>query len=132
MSDLRGGVTNADCIFGIRWSNGGRTYDYPKHKLILNRIFNNLIRLIFGIRYNDCTNAFKLYKRETIDGIKPILSPHFNLTVELPLKTIIRGFTYNVLPNTWRNRTLGESNLKIKEMGSRYLFVLIYCFIENL
>jgi dolichol-phosphate mannosyltransferase len=123
--------SNVDCIFGTRWSNGGRTYDYPKHKLILNRIFNNLIRLIFGIRYNDCTNAFKLYKRETIDGIKPILSPHFNLTVELPLKAIIRGFSYNVLPNTWRNRTFGKSNLKIKEMGSRYLFILIYCFIEK-
>jgi len=124
--------SDVDCVFGSRWSLGGKTYDYPRHKLILNRIFNNVIRLLFGIRYNDCTNAFKLYKKETIDGLKPILSPHFNLTVELPLKAIIRGFSYKVLPNTWRNRSFGKSNLKIKEMGSRYLFILIYCFIEKL
>jgi dolichol-phosphate mannosyltransferase len=84
-----------------------------------------------GIKYNDTTNAFKLYKREVIDGVKPILSPHFNLTIELPLKAIIRGFTYTVVPNSWTNRKYGVSKLKIKEMGSRYFFILMYCFIEK-
>jgi dolichol-phosphate mannosyltransferase len=87
--------------------------------------------LLFGIKYNDVTNAFKLYKRETIDGVKPFLSPHFNLTVEIPLKAIIRGYTYAVLPNSWTNRKHGVSNLKIREMGSRYFFILLYCLIEK-
>lgn len=120
-----------DCVFGTRWSKGGKVYDYPKHKLYLNRFFNNIVRLLFGIKYNDVTNAFKLYKKETIDGVKPFLSPHFNLTVEIPLKAIIRGYTYAVIPNSWTNRKHGVSNLKIREMGSRYFFILLYCLIEK-
>ncbi|MBC7381612.1 MAG: glycosyltransferase family 2 protein [Bacteroidia bacterium] len=120
-----------DCVFGTRWSKGGKVYNYPFHKLYLNRFFNNVVRILFGIKYNDVTNAFKMYKKETIQGIQPFLSPHFNLTVELPLKAIIRGYTYVVLPNSWINRKHGVSKLKIREMGSRYFFILLYCLIEK-
>lgn len=120
-----------DCVYGTRWSKGGKVYDYPRHKLYLNRLFNNIVRMLFGIRYNDITNAFKLYKKEVIEGVKPFLSPHFNLTVEIPLKAIIRGYSYAVVPNSWTNRKHGVSNLKIKEMGSRYFFILLYCLIEK-
>ena len=120
-----------DCVFGSRFVKGGITYDYPKHKYLINRFANNLIRFLIGMKYNDATNAFKLYKKSTIDGLKPFLSAHFNLTIELPLKAIIRGYSYGVLPNSWRNRKAGESNLKIKEMGSRYLFILLYILIEK-
>jgi len=123
--------TGCDCVFGSRFIRGGAVFDYPKHKLILNRIANNLVRLLFRIRYNDCTNAFKLYSRETISGLHPFLSPHFNLTLELPLKAIIRGYSYRVVPNSWRNRKAGVSKLKIREMGSRYLYILLYCLIEQ-
>ncbi len=120
-----------DCVFGSRFMKGGRTYGYPKFKLIINRFANLFIRMLFGIRYNDTTNAFKMYRRETIEGLKPFLSHHFNLTVELPLKAITRGHSYAVLPNTWINRKTGESKLKLKEMGSRYLFIVLYCLIEK-
>lgn len=120
-----------DCVFGTRWSRGGAVYDYPWAKRLINRTANNLVRMVFRMKYNDCTNAFKLFSRETIDGIKPFLSPHFNLTLELPLKAIVRGYSYAVLPNSWRNRRAGESKLKIKEMGSRYFFILLYCLIEK-
>lgn len=122
---------NLDCVFGSRFIRGGATFDYPKHKYLINRFANTLIRLLLGMSYNDSTNAFKLYKKSTIQGLKPFLSAHFNLTIELPLKAIIRGYTYGVLPNSWRNRKAGESNLKIKEMGSRYLFILLYVIIEK-
>lgn len=120
-----------DCVFGSRFMKGGKTEDYPKLKLVVNRLANLFICVIFGIRYNDTTNAFKMYHRETIEGLKPFLSHHFNLTVELPLKAITRGYSYAVLPNTWTNRKTGESKLKIKEMGSRYLFIVLYCLIEK-
>ena len=120
-----------DCVFGTRWSKGGKVYDYPIHKLYLNRFFNNIVRVLFRLKYNDMTNSFKLYKKETIEGLKPFLSPHFNLTIELPLKAIIRGYSYAVLPNSWTNRKYGESKLKIREMGSRYFFILMYCLIEK-
>lgn len=122
---------NVDCVFGSRFMKGGKVLDYPFHKLILNRIANTIIRFVIGTRYNDATNAFKLYKRETIEGIKPFLSPHFNLTIELSLKSIVRGYSYVVVPNSWRNRKTGVSKLRIREMGSRYFFILMYCFIEK-
>jgi dolichol-phosphate mannosyltransferase len=122
---------NVDAVFGSRFDKGGKVIDYPKIKLLINRIANLIIRMVIGIKYNDTTNAFKLYKRHTIDGIKPFMSPHFNLTVELPLKAFVRGYTFAIVPNSWRNRKHGESKLKIKEMGSRYFFILMYCFIEK-
>lgn len=124
-------TTGADCVFGSRFISGAKVLDYPWPKLLLNRLANAFIRVLFKLKYNDVTNAFKLYSRGTIDGLQPLLSHHFNLTVELPLKAIIRGFSYRVLPNTWTNRKTGTSKLKIKEMGSRYLFIVLYCFIER-
>ena len=123
--------TGVDCVFGSRFMRGGRVIDYPFHKLIVNRIANNIIRFVIGTGYNDSTNAFKLYSRQTIEGLKPFLAPHFNLTIELSLKSIVRGYSYVVLPNSWTNRKTGVSKLKIREMGSRYFFILMYCFIEK-
>lgn len=122
---------NVDAVFGSRWMKGGKVVDYPMLKKVINRVANAIIRMMMGISYDDTTNAFKLYKRETIEGLKPFLAPHFNLTVELPLKTIVRGYSYAVVPNSWTNRKFGVSKLKIKEMGSRYFFILMYCWFEK-
>lgn len=120
-----------DCVFGTRWSKGGRVVDYPWVKRVVNRMANNLVRIVFRLKYDDCTNAFKLYSSGTIRGVQPLLSPHFNLTLELPLKAIVRGYSYAVVPNSWHNRKAGVSKLKIKEMGSRYFFIMLYCLIEK-
>lgn len=124
-------LSGCECAFGSRWGKGGKVVDYPLHKYVLNRLANWIIRILFGLRYNDVTNAFKMYRASVIPGLKPFLSHHFNLTVELPLKAIIRGYSYRVVPNTWINRKAGVSKLRIREMGSRYLFIIIYCFIEK-
>ena len=120
-----------DCVFGSRFIKGGSAINYPIIKKIINRMANLIIKVLIGIKYNDTTNAFKLYKKTTIDGLRPIISPHFNLTIELPLKAIIRGYSYEVIPNSWNNRQYGISKLKIREMGSRYFFILMYCFFEK-
>jgi dolichol-phosphate mannosyltransferase len=120
-----------DCVFGSRFMRGSQVVDYPVHKLAINRLANWFIKTIFNIRYNDVTNAFKLYRREVIAGVQPILSHHFNLTVELPLKAIARGYSYSVIPIRWYNRKAGISKLKINEMGSRYLFIVLYVWLEK-
>jgi dolichol-phosphate mannosyltransferase len=120
-----------DAVFGSRFVKGGKVVDYPWLKLRINRLANLFLRLLFGYKLNDTTNAFKAYRRDTIDGCRPLLSPHFNLTVELPLKTIVRGFSWTTMPITWRNRQTGVSKLKIKEMGSRYLFICLYVWLEK-
>lgn len=120
-----------DCVFGSRFVKGGGTIDYPWLKLRLNRLFNSFIRVLFRLGLNDTTNAFKAYRRHVIDGCRPLIAPHFNLTVELPLKAIVRGYTWTGVPITWRNRRTGEAKLKIKEMGSRYLFIVLYVWLEK-
>ena len=120
-----------DCVFGSRFMRGGGVIDYPWIKLFLNRCFNLFIRILFRIKLNDTTNAFKAYRRSVIAGVAPILSQHFNLTVEIPLKAIVRGYSWKVIPITWRNRRFGVAKLKIAEMGSRYLFICLYCWLEK-
>ena len=120
-----------DCVFGSRFMRGGGTIDYPPIKLLMNRLANAFVRFLFRHGLNDTTNAFKAYRKEVIDGVSPILSPHFNITVELPLKAIVRGYNFTVIPITWRNRRTGLAKLKIKEMGSRYLFIVFYVWLEK-
>jgi dolichol-phosphate mannosyltransferase len=120
-----------DCAFGSRFMRGGTVRDYPKVKLIINRLVNLGIRMLFRHGYNDTTNAFKAYRREVIDNIQPLLSNHFNLTVEMPLKAIVRGYTYAIVPVSWSNRAYGVSKLRLQEMGSRYLFIILYVFLEH-
>ena len=124
-------VGDVDCVFGSRFIKGGKVFNYPFTKLLINRVANLIIQVVIGTRYNDATNAFKLYKRNVIQGISPLIAPHFNLTIELSLKSIVRGYNFVIIPNSWRNRKMGVSKLKIKEMGSRYFFILMYCFIEK-
>jgi dolichol-phosphate mannosyltransferase len=120
-----------ECVFGSRFLKGGGTIDYPWLKLRANRLANTFIRWMFNIPLNDTTNAFKAYRRTVIDGIQPLIAPHFNLTVELPLKAIVRGYSWTTMPITWRNRRSGKAKLKIKEMGSRYFFICMYCWFEK-
>lgn len=119
-----------DCAFGSRFVPGAKVYDYPRLKYVVNRLANQFIRVLFRHRYNDTTNAFKAYRREVVETIQPLLSKHFNLTVEMPLKAIVRGHSYAVVPTSWTNRTSGEAKLAMKEMGSRYLFITLYVWLE--
>ncbi len=121
-----------DCAFGTRFDRGGHTYDYPLFKLVLNRMANGFIRVLFRHGYSDTTNAFKAYRRYVIDQAQPLLSNHFNLTVELPLKAVARGYDFGVVPISWTNRRFGTSKLKIQEMGSRYAFIVLYVWLEQL
>lgn len=120
----------ADCAFGSRFMRGSQIYDYPRFKLIINRIANQVIRLMFNLPYNDTTNAFKGYRAHVIEGCRPFVSPHFNLTIEIPLKAFVRGYTYKIVPISWRNRDIGVSALKLKEQGSRYLYTLLTVWFE--
>jgi len=122
----------AECAFGSRFLPASRLEKYPWPKLVVNRLANRFIQLLFNLDYNDVTNAFKAYRMNVIHGCRPLLSPHFNLTVELPLKAMARGYTYEVIPIGWRQRVHGVSRLKLKEMGSRYLFIVLYVWLEKL
>src|SRR6266567_4143773 len=120
-----------DCVFGSRFMRDGGVVDYPRLKLFLNRIANKSLQFLFRLEHNDITNAFKAYRKTTIDGCRSLLARHFNLTVELPLKAVVRGYTWTSLPITWRNRRSGDAKLKIKEMSSGYLLTCLHIWLEK-
>tara|TARA_Y100001936_G_C16026177_1_gene642665 strand:- start:151 stop:885 length:735 start_codon:yes stop_codon:yes gene_type:complete len=125
-------ITNdLDAVFGSRFIKGGKTVDYPIIKLILNRIGNLLAKFLMWSDLNDFTNGFKIYKKSTLNGLYPLISESFNIFFELPLKTISRGYKYKIIPISYYNRTVGEAKFKIDELGSKYLFTLLYCFLEK-
>jgi len=123
---------NVDAIFGSRFIKNSFVKDYPLFKLILNRFFNTFVRFLFLSEYNDFTNAFKIYKRHVLIKILPIVSEHFNVFLELPLKIIIRKYKYKIIPINWRNRKKGKSKFRINELGSMYLFTMLYCLFEKI
>ena len=120
-----------DCAFGSRFVKGGKVRAYPRFKLFVNRVVNLGLRILFRSGYNDTTNAFKAYRREVIENVQPLLSHHFNLTVELPLKAIVRGHSYAIVPITWTNRAAGKSKLGLQEMGSRYTYIALMIWLEH-
>ena len=121
-----------DAVFGNRFMRGGSIIDYPLSKLILNRLANFIICFLFFTKYSDITNAFKLYRRNVILKLKPFVSAHYNITVELPLKILSRGFNFAVLPNSWKNRNGVIKRLKVTKMANRYWFSILYCLLEKL
>ena len=120
-----------DAILGSRFTQNSKVNDYPFQKLILNRIFNFLVRILFLNKYNDYTNAFKIYKKSVLLEIMPLISESFNIFLEIPLKVISRNYKYKIISINWMGRKKGETKFKIKELRSKYLFTLIYCFIEK-
>ena len=123
---------NLDAVLGSRFLKNSRITNYPILKMVLNRIFNYIVKIIFLSNYNDFTNAFKIYKRKTLKELMPIVSDHFNVFLELPLKIIIRKYKYKIIPISWKGRKIGVSKFKISELGSMYIFTLLYCFIEKI
>lgn len=123
---------NLDAVFGSRFIKGGKTVNYPLLKLILNRIGNLLAKFLIWTDLNDFTNGFKIYRRDSLIKLYPLVSESFNIFFELPLKLIIRGFKYKIIPISYYNRTVGEAKFKIDELGSKYIFTLLYCFLEKI
>ena len=122
---------NLDAVFGSRFLKKSKIYDYPKTKLILNRIFNFFIKILFQSDYNDFTNAFKIYRLSVLKKLTPIVSEDFNVFLEIPLKTISRNYSYRVVPINWTNRKKGKSKFVIRELGSKYIFTALYCWLEK-
>ncbi len=123
---------NLDAVFGSRFLKESLIHGYPKFKLILNRIFNYFISFLYLNKYNDYTNAFKIYKKEILEDLEPIVSESFNVFLEIPLKIINRNLKYKVISINWFGRKIGKSKFKFNELRSKYIFTLIYCFSEKI
>ncbi len=114
-----------DCVFGSRFIKGSKIVNYPKFKLLFNRLTNYFIKTMFHLKTNDITNAFKGYHKNVIKTIQPFISDGFELTAEIPLKAIINGFSYKIIPISWKNRKKGVSKLRILKEGKNYIRIIL-------
>ena len=123
---------NLDAVLGSRFIKNSKIEAYPIKKLILNRIFNFFVSLVYWNKYNDYTNAFKIYKKDVLKTLMPFVSESFNIFLEIPLKIIGRGYSYRIIKINWYGRKKGEAKFKIKELRSKYIFTLLYCLLEKI
>ncbi len=121
-----------DCVFGSRFRKGSKVTHYPPVKLVVNRIVNKAMQVLFMTHHNDLTNAFKVYRRHVIESILPLQAAHFNITIEMSLSSLIRRHRIADVPITWSGRTWGVSNLRLRKMGRRYLCTLLMIWCERL
>jgi dolichol-phosphate mannosyltransferase len=120
-----------DAVFGSRFMKGSKIVNYPILKMIFNRAGNLLAKILLRTDLNDFTNGFKIYKKKCLINLYPLFSKSFNIFFEIPLKFIIRGFKFKVIPISYHNRTVGEAKFKIYELAFKYFFTLLYIFFEN-
>ncbi|QDT66729.1 glycosyltransferase family 2 protein [Calycomorphotria hydatis] len=119
-----------DAVFGSRFIRGSVVRDYPRLKLVVNRMVNKTIQWMFWCKFNDLTNAFKAYRRDVLMECAPFLSCHFNITLEMSLGVLIRHHNIAQIPINWYGRTWGSSNLSLRRMGRRYLQTLLKVYSE--
>jgi dolichol-phosphate mannosyltransferase len=120
-----------DCVFGSRFIKGSEVHNYPRVKLFVNRIVNRCIQFLFWTRFNDLTNAFKAYRTAVIRDCGPYRACHFNLTLEMSLGALVREYHIAQIPIRWYGRTWGSSNLRLGEMGRRYLSTVLMMFFQR-
>lgn len=120
-----------DAVFGTRFAKGSVVKDYPRFKLFANRLGNKLIQLLFRTRHNDLTNAFKCYRADAIRSLMPLYASHFNLTIEISLGMLNRGFKVATMPIHWYGRTWGSAKFNIRTLGRRYMATLMKAWAER-
>lgn len=124
-------IEGFDCAFGSRFVPGATVEGYPRFKLFMNRVTNQILALLLRQDYKDFTNGFKCYRRPVIDSMQPLIAGQFNITVELALKAILGGWSYAVIPTDWKQRDAGESSFKIYRLIKPYATTVLYCMSRN-
>lgn len=124
-------LDGADCAFGTRFSGGATIRDYPRFKLVLNRIGNWLISALVGQRFEDWTNGFKCFRRWVVERMQPLVGGEFNLTVEMSMKAALAGARIAVVPNDWRQREAGDSKFRVLKLARLYLMTVVYCLLQD-
>lgn len=115
-----------DAVFGSRFMRGGSVRDYPRFKLVVNRASNQLLRVLFGFKFNDYTDGFKGYRKSLLEKCKPFFSTKFNITIELSLKAILLTDKIEQVPTNWSGRHWGASKLSILKVLRYYVASLLF------
>lgn len=116
-----------DGAIGSRFSHDSVLLNYPFSKMVFNRLFHLLIRILIRPGVRDVTNNLKLYRADIFKSLT-IRSPHFSANLETGLKPLLEGYSIREVPISWMDRTteMGNSSFMLGKVGGGY----IHAFFE--
>jgi dolichol-phosphate mannosyltransferase len=127
MRDLFDAIANGrDGAIGSRFSHDSVLINYPFLKILCNRAFHVLVKLLLLPKVRDVSNNLKLYRSEILKNLK-IEEPHFAANLETGLKPLLAGYDVEEVPVSWINRTveMGSSSFRIVSVAPNYLMSLV-------
>jgi dolichol-phosphate mannosyltransferase len=113
--------SGADVVSASRYMKGGHQVGGPPLKRFLSRVAGLTLHWFGGVPTHDPTNNFKLYSRRLLDATPIESEAGFELALELTVKATLAGRTVAEVPTTWRDRTEGQSNFKLRKWLPHYL-----------
>jgi glycosyltransferase involved in cell wall biosynthesis len=111
----------ADVVAASRYMRGGHQVGGPPLKRLLSRTAGLTLHRFAGVPTHDPTNNFKLYTRSFLESVTIESTAGFELALELTVKATIAGRRVAEVPTTWRDRTAGQSNFKLRTWLPHYL-----------
>jgi dolichol-phosphate mannosyltransferase len=111
----------ADVVSASRYMKGGHQVGGPLLKRLMSRVAGLSLHWLGGVKTHDPTNNFKLYRRSFLEATPIESTAGFELALELTVKATIAGRRVEELPTTWRDRTAGESNFRLRKWLPHYL-----------
>ena len=111
-----------DMAFGSRYMKGGKVINYPSNKILVSKLGNLFLKVLFGIKCSDVTNTFKGFSRKSLQVIKP-QADSYEIGLELALKGVKKGLTYKTIPISWTGRKFGVSKMKILKSVKRHFIM---------
>ena len=115
------GRAGADVVAGSRYMRGGHQVGGPPLKRLMSRTAGLTLHWFGGVATHDATNNFKLYSRSFLQATRIESRGGFELAIELTVKATLAGRRVAELPTTWRDRTAGTSNFRMRAWLPRYL-----------
>ena len=124
--------SGADVVAASRYMRGGHQVGGPRFKRLMSRTAGLTLHWFAGVPTHDPTNNFKLYSRRFLDATTIESEAGFELALELTVKATLQGRRVAEVPTTWRDRTAGQSNFKLRKWLPHYLHWYKVAFVGRL
>ena len=111
----------ADVVAASRYMKGGHQVGGPPLKRLMSRIAGLTLHWFARVPTHDPTNNFKLYSRRFLQETAIESTAGFELALELTVKATLQQRRIAEVPTTWRDRTAGQSNFKLRKWLPHYL-----------
>ena len=123
--------SGADVVAASRYMPGGRQLGGPPLKRVLSRVAGLTLHWFARVQTHDATSNFKLYSRRFLDSVTIESTAGFELALELTVKATLAKRRVAEIPTTWRDRTAGQSNFKLRQWLPHYLHWYRLAFLHR-